>query len=121
MKGLAESDFTQAFDSLDDVVAYLKGTPVLSKVALVVKETDNGTTYRLILDCSISGTNFHTRQWERITLPKVPDVVNDTLVMMTEAICRANISRGSTCLFVLGFSDAFFQILIAHKQNANIS
>ena len=69
----------------EEVVAYLIGEPVLSKIAFITKETDNGLKYRLILDCSISGTNSHTRQWERIVLPKVTDVVNDTLGMMAKA------------------------------------
>ena len=84
---------------------------MLFKLAMITKVTSTGTKYRLILDCSASGTNSNTRQWEIILLPRVTDVVDDVLAQMAGASSDMEVS-----LFVLDFSDAFFRVPTAPSE-----
>ena len=58
----------------------------MSKLALITKIQGAKLKPRLILVCLQSGVNSMTRQLERILLPMVMDVVNDSLDMMTALV-----------------------------------
>ena len=104
MEDLAKSEFTQSLYTYEEVVSYLKGEPVLSKVALIiVKETSIGKKYRLILDCRVSGSNDAAKKVERALLSKCWDVVRDAMALKKQCAGDEGIS-----LFVLDFRDAFY-------------
>ena len=59
---------------------YLKGAdPVLSKLALISTFKDGVWKHRLVLDCRVSGSNSATHKYERIILPRIWDVIRDSL------------------------------------------
>ena len=72
---------------------------------MITKEAYEAIKQRLILDCLASGINSITTQVERITLPRVIDLVNDVLDLM------ANMTVDQIMEFtVLDFTDAFFKV-----------
>ena len=55
---------------------------ILSKMALITTTKKDGSLkHRLILACRVSGTNSATKKWERILLPKITDVLADTMLL----------------------------------------
>ena len=83
---LIASKFVDVYTSMADVLEAVGKQPVLSKLKTATKivsiEVVKG---RLILDCLTSGTNGESAQRERVVLPLITDVVNDTLSWM---LCR---------------------------------
>ena len=58
---LVDTGFVKAFDSLEECEAWLGGTPLTSKLALVTKErADGNLKRRLILDCRESNSKGRT-------------------------------------------------------------
>jgi hypothetical protein len=102
---LIETGFVKTFALFDDVVKFVEGQPVISKLALITKIHATIAKRRLLLDCKVSGANSHTTQWERIILPLVSDVIQDSLDLASRCEGAEDISY-----FVLDFKDAFWML-----------
>ena len=83
----------------------------MSKLALISTWKDGAWKHRLILDCRVSGANSATSKYERIILPKVWDVVRDTLMMKA----RAEHGKDVSCL-VCDYEDAFFKVPLSPAE-----
>ena len=97
--------YVQVFDKVHEVEAFCGGKPVLSKMAILVKEKrdESGnllrTKRRLILDCLRSNVNASARSRQRLFLPRLQDAVNTILELRAGgAETRQELYRcGVTC------------------------
>ncbi len=89
-----------------DLEACVGSGATVSKFVVVSKRRPDGTTkYRLILDLKASGISARTRKTHRVVLPRVADVVRDSLRALSE------LSEGEDAeLFVVDFRNAFWHI-----------
>jgi hypothetical protein len=104
IQGLLSKDRVAEFGSYEAVVEYLECRPTLSRVGIIEKFTAGKVKRRVIVDSKASGVSSGARKSERIVLPRLLDVINDSLYQLG----HANQLGSSTELFVLDFSDAFF-------------
>ena len=107
---LLSTSFFDEFDSYKALVNAVNGEPVMSKLALITKIQGEKLKLRLILDCLQSGVNAMTKQLERILLPMVMDIINDTLDLTTVLVKEEVIEY-----LVLDYTDAFFRVPL-HPQ-----
>ena len=101
----------KCFDSMEKLTSYLEvDTVVLSKLALISKtRADGSVSHRLIWDLLRSRVNESVRLSERIILPRLQDVVEDSL----------ELARGSEHpveYMVLDVADAFHNIPIQKAE-----
>lgn len=82
---LIETGFVQAFSTHDELSKWLGGPPHLSKLGMITKEKDGRVKRRLILDCKESGVNRLARSGGRLILPRVSDIVDDALYLMSQS------------------------------------
>ena len=74
----------------------------MSKMAAVVKREDGTTKLRLIIDMSRSYVNEHVRLHERIVLPRIVDMVRDSVSLL-----EGSSDGGDVDLMILDWEDAF--------------
>ena len=75
----------------------------MSKMAAVVKPREDGTTkLRLIIDMLRSHVNEHVRLHERIVLPRIVDMVRDSVSLL-----EGSSDGGDVDLMILDWEDAF--------------
>ena len=76
-------------------------------MALITTTAKDGSLkHRLILDCRVSGTNSRTNKWGRILLPRVSDVLADS--MLLKALRKEE--GAEVTYYVCDFTDAFFAV-----------
>ena len=93
-------------------------TIVLSRLALIKKIRYGKTKLRLVVDSKRSRVSKATRKFERVTLPRVTDAVQDALELLA-SILRADPEADLNNwfeFFVTDFKDAFFQIPLAAAE-----
>ena len=54
-------------------------------MALITAVKDDQVKHRLIVDCRVSGANSCTTKWERILLPRIGDVLKDSMKLKSGA------------------------------------
>ena len=81
----------------------------MNKLGLIVKTRNAVTKARIILDTKESGVKRFTSQVQRVLLPKLFDAILSMLLLLT---CIIAGDMEGVEAFVLGFSDAFWQIPI---------
>ncbi len=111
MQGYADSGFVKVFRDLRSCSEYLGGKPVLSRLGCVVKERFGKIKKRVIVDSKQSGVSRTASLGFRSVLPRVLDLVFDTLELMSDLSITENIEY-----FVLDFVDAFWQLPLAHAE-----
>ena len=84
---MTEAGWCREFDSLKELSGALDGAqPLFSKLGLISKARDDGSLkHRMIWDLLRSNINASATQSERIILPRLIDLVNDTVDLMTAA------------------------------------
>jgi hypothetical protein len=109
-KGLIEK-----FSSYEDVAWYLGAKPSISKVGVLEKISGGKIKRQVIVDSKRSGVSLATRKHERIVLPRVLDVVYDTLHQLSE-VRKSRRHDLITEWFVLDFANAFFIVPLALEE-----
>jgi len=101
--------YVTVVDSLDAARHALGSEdPVFSKLGLIVKERDGKVKKRLIVDSKQSRVKHASLKAERIVLPRVRDVINAALFLLS--LCTA---CQTLSFFVLDFTEAFWQLPLA--------
>ena len=77
-------DWLRQFNSENDLAAYLGESPVLSRFGLVVKVKGGSVKKRSILDSKVSGVSGVASKLERVLLPRLLDVAQDILFLLSE-------------------------------------
>ncbi|CAK0867373.1 unnamed protein product, partial [Prorocentrum cordatum] len=113
IKRIADKGFVELFTSLEDVVARWSKA-VASKVALLTKVRDDGTTkVRLIIDLRRSGGNGFVDLPERVVLPRLSDLVDGIVDLMAVDDQTADVGY-EVCVMV--FEDAFHMLAIREED-----
>ena len=104
--------YVAKFDSYDDVVDFLDGErPVLSHLRVVSKLRYGVMKHRLVFDARESGITSASTNVERVLLPRVHDVVADSMSLWKDK------SEFEFIRFlVLDFENAFWQIPISVQE-----
>ena len=76
--------FCSIYDSLEEAERDVGKSLTLNKLGLIVKITETARKARIIWDMRESGINRLCDQGERILLPRVSDIVEDTLKLLRE-------------------------------------
>ena len=105
-----EKGFVLVFDRFDDVTSYLGCEPVLSMVRVISKERGGKLKHRVVFDAKASGVSAASSNVESVQLPRLLDVIFDTLEVLNEH------DASSASYFILDFEDAFWQIPMMHCE-----
>ena len=113
---LIATGFVKAFDNYNSFVTWLNGKPHLSKMGMITKEKDGRTKRRLILDCKESRVNERARKGGKLILPRVSDVVDDTLYLMRQCTAGQQVEW-----LILDFTDWFFNVPLHPDERKNFT
>ena len=83
----------------------------VSDFCVVVKEKQGKIKRRLILDLNKSGMSRRTRKTHRVVLPRLSDLVNDVLHLLSTRTENQGVE-----ILVLDFTDAYWQIPLAEQE-----
>ena len=108
---LMDTPYVDVYATLKEVKDVLGEEPVLSKLAMLSKEQLDTIKKRLILNCLASGVNSKTKQFERLLLPFITDVINDSLDLLGRLKDDEEV-----WFMVLDYTDAFFKVPCARAS-----
>jgi hypothetical protein len=105
LKRLVEptNKYALVFDSWEEVCAYLKSQPILSKIGAIKKMRNGKLKVRMVVDSKQSKVSRATRKFERTLLPRILDAVSDA--MSLSALLREGVEIE---YMVADFRDAFY-------------
>ena len=83
----------------------------ISEFCCITKVKNGNTKRRTILDLKKSGVSKRTRKTHRVVLPRLSDPVQDLLDLLATRNAHQSVE-----VFVLDFSDAFWQIPLAPEE-----
>ena len=98
-----EKDHLEAFDSFEELAAYVQGKPILSKISLIIKTRNGVTEKRTILDTKESGVKWITAKTHRVILPRLMDAVLRMLFLLSSLTSPED----TVSSFDFDFPDAF--------------
>ena len=103
---LRKAGYVEVLGSWSEVRARFGRSVVVSKLAAILKpKADGSLKVRLVIDYRRSGVNAHVRTPERIVLPRVRDVIDDAVFLMSQHGGNSQI-----CFMVVDFKDAFHSV-----------
>ena len=114
MKRIAAKGFIEEFATWEEVTARWPGA-IASKVAVLTKPREDGSTkVRLIIDLRRSGGNAEVDLPERVVLPRLADLINGMIDLMTEPAVNGETGYE---MAVVDFEDAFHTMALreAHR------
>ena len=85
--------------------------PHFSRFGLIAKMKDGKVKKRIILDCLASGLWKRTKRRFRMILPRLTDVVQDLLILLSRCLPHEDVE-----LFVVDFCDAFWNVPLAPEE-----
>ena len=111
IKRLVALGYAREFTSLSAAEAFTKGKIVLSKIGVIKKIRAGIMRLRMVIDSKASRVSKATRKFERTTLPRVLDVVQDqlTLLVVAQTLRHQGVDADLEHL-IADFKDAFFVI-----------
>jgi len=112
-----DEGYVRSFASVKEAQEFENGPLVFSDLVVVEKIKPDGTKKRrLILDCKSSGVSHASKKTERGKLPRVLDVVFDTL----EICCEENVDPEceEAEFFVVGVEEAYWNVPISPKSGS---
>ena len=87
LEELVDTGYVKKFPSVAEAKKFLNGAdPVLSKLALISLLKDGAWKHRSVLDYRVSGANSATSKYDRIILPRIWDVIRDTLNLKAKKV-----------------------------------
>ena len=108
---LSGRGFVTAYKTWADVIKRF-GNVVVSKMAAVVKPREDGTTkLRLIIDMLRSHVNEHVRLRGRIVLPRIVDMVRDSVSLL-----EGSSDGGDVDQMILDWEDAFHTMEVRAEE-----
>ena len=111
---LAANGFVTKYPSWAAVIKKF-GNVVVSKMAAIVKTKEDGSTkLRLIIDMRRSHVNEHVKIQERIVLPRVIDMLQDTLALQGRTVTDDELD-----MIVLDWADAFHSMGVHPEEFAH--
>ena len=114
---LIETGFVEAFESHKLLSAWLEGSPHLSKLGMITKVKDGKTKRRLILDCKESGVNKLAKGGGRLLLPRVSDIVDDALYLMSQC----NHKDQQIEWMIMDFTDWFYNVPLHPRERRHFT
>lgn len=109
---LISTGFVYATKNLAEMEAMIGAKPKYSKLGMITKVNSEGRVKRrLILDCKESGINSLATKGGHLVLPRISDVIDDTLRLMKDAEPGQEVEW-----LVLDFTDWFFNIPLHPKE-----
>jgi len=113
IKNMRSEGWIHEFTSMDEVLTFLQTERVyLSKIALISKIRDDGSwKHRLIWDLLRSQVNSLATQGERIILPRIIDLVNDSLDLMANKNDTDELHY-----FIIDIANAFHLLPLMEKE-----
>ena len=85
MKRLISKGYAREFDTLAAAERFTQGKIILSKIGVIKKIRAGIMRLRMVIDSKASRVSKATRKFERTTLPRVLDVVQDQLTLLVIA------------------------------------
>ena len=85
VKRVISIGYAREFDPLDAAERFTQGKIILSKIGVIKKIRAGIMRLRMAIDSKASKVSKATRKFERTTLPRVLDVVQDQLTLLTVA------------------------------------
>ena len=116
------SGYVQVFDNVSKAETFCGGKPVLSKLAMLVKEKRDEagnllrTKRRLILDCLRSNVNASALLRQRLLLPRLQDAVNSVLDLQAWGLKHDRWTSTQVELLVIDIKDAFWQVPLHQRE-----
>ena len=109
VKRLISKGYAREFDTLAAAEKFTQGKIVLSKIGVIKKIRAGIMRLRMVIDSKASKVSKATRKFERTTLPRVLDVVQDHLTLLTVAqkLRKEGVDADLESL-IADFKDAFF-------------
>ena len=109
LKRLTTLGYAREFDSLKAAEKFTRGRVVLSKIGVIKKLRAGVMRLRMVVDSKASRVSKATRKYERTTLPRVLDVVQDHLTLLAFAErLREQGEDAELESLIADFKDAFF-------------
>ena len=109
--GLRDRGKVREFQKWQQVIDFVEDTAVLSKIGIIRKVVNGVTKLRVIVDSKQSGVSKATDKSERTVLPRITDVVQDSLWHLSH-----HSDEERTEYFILDFSDAFFIVPLHPRE-----
>ena len=107
--------YVKSFASVKEAQAFVGGPLVLSDLVVVEKTKPDGTKKRrIILNCKSSGVSRVSKKTERVRLPRVMDVVFDTM-----DICSGNTvdhDNDEAEVYVVDVEEAYWNVPVAPRE-----
>jgi len=110
-----EKGYVRSFASVKEAQAFVGGSLVLSDLVVVEKTKPDGTKKRrIILNCKSSGVSRVSKKTERVRLPRVMDVVFDTM----EICCGSAAEQGTdeAEFYVVDVEEAYWNVPVAPQE-----
>ena len=105
--------YVYKFQSVAEAESYVGGKLVLSDLVIIEKQKPDGTVKRrVILNCRSSGVSKSSKKSEKAVLPRVLDLVFDTLEMCVDAVGVDSEDEFSVELWVADIVDAYCNVTI---------
>ena len=111
MQGFIDKGYLAAFDDLASCERYLGAKPVLSKIGCITRQRMGKIKRRLIVDSKRSGVSRAAGLGFRSVLPRMLDLVFESLEMMADLPADEDIE-----FLVLDFIDAFWLLPLSPKE-----
>ena len=83
MQNHIDKEHVVAFDTYPELVEYIGGTPILSKLGIIEKIRNGVTSTRTILDTKESGVKYITAKTQRVIQPRLFDAVLSMLSLLS--------------------------------------
>ena len=97
----------RSFDNLAETQKYLEADPVLSKIGVIVTQRLGKVKRRLVIDAKQSKVSAASRKFQRVSLPRITDVVLDLLELLW---ATRGLPAEDFEFFVADFADAFYHM-----------
>ena len=106
LEKMVQAKFISKYSTIEEATKACGGKRlVLSRMALITTTTRTGElNHILILDCRVSGANAATKKWGRVLLPRILDVLQDSMLLQAVAMDDESVLS----YYVCDVSDAFF-------------
>lgn len=100
-----QKDHLKAFDTLEELRAFLGEAPILNKIGLIIKTRCGITKTHMILDTKVSSLKECSTKSQRVLLPRLLDAIVQALEVYSKCTLEEDLE-----FFVLDFSEAFWQV-----------
>ena len=109
---LEQASWVLRFADTAAAAEYLGAEPVFSRIGVITKKRLGKIKRRIVADAKRSQVSAASRKFQRVELPRITDVVVDTLEQLAETL---GLDASQFEFFIADFADAFFHVPL-HRQ-----